>query len=419
MSTKTSPEVSPDEPGASLWRDTTSALRSPGFLLLLIAGFGLRLALALISLGTNDIVTWLGFAASIAEEGLVGRYGEIRVESFVMNHPPLAAYYAFGVREIALALGLPFALLFKLPMIAADLATAALLGVIGGRPGRPSLVLTAAYVFSPIAIGISAYHGNTDCLCVALAFLATLLLARGRHAAAGLALAASLNVKLIPILLLPFLVLQCRNLASMRRFCVGFACGLLPFLPFVLLQPTDFYRATLVDGLELNHWGVTAFLHAASQNLKLQPLVAPVIAGFLAYGTALLLCLVGLAALAGRVRPRWSTLELGAICFALFLVVAPSFAVQYLIYVLPFLLLVDFTRGLTYSLVGGLFALVIYASFWTGTFPLFSRFSGGFPMPAPLVGVLAWAVLVGYLAHAITKLHGGGPAAIRSAENTG
>jgi hypothetical protein len=80
--------------------------------------------------------------------------------------------------------------------------------------------------------------------------------------------------------------------------------------------------------------------------------------------------------------------------------------VQYLIYVLPFLLLADFRRGLLYSALGGLFAAVVYASYWTGTVPFYSRFHGGFPMPAPLLGMLAWAVLVSYLASALAGRRG-------------
>ncbi len=402
MTSRTNAEIGPAGPHR---RETARAPRALGaYAAILLLGFGLRGLLALVSIGSNDIVTWRGFAAAVAEGGLLGRYGEILVEGFAMNHPPLAVWYAFSAREIAIAVGLPFALLFKLPMIVADVALAALLGVVGGRRGKPSLPLTAAYALSPIAILVSAYHGNTDCLCVALAFGASVLLARGRHLAAGFALGAALNVKLIPILLVPALVLQCRDLASGRRFLAGLACSLLPLLPFVWVQPVEFYQATLAHGSELNHWGLTAFLHAASQNANLKPLAAPLVAGLIDHGLYWLFGLLGGVAIAGRLRPRWSAIELGAISLGLFLAVAPGFAVQYLIYVLPFLLVVDFRRGLLYSTLGGLFALVVYASYWTGTLPLFSRFTGGFPMPAPLLGVLAWGVLVGYLAHALARL---------------
>jgi hypothetical protein len=413
MTSRTNAE---SDPARLLWRETASALKTfgGGFAAVLLVGLVLRIALALVSIGSNDIVTWRGFAAAIGEAGLLGRYGEIQVEGFVMNHPPLAVWYAFLARETAIAVGLPFALVFKLPMIVSDIALAALLGVVGGRPGRPSLSLAAAYALSPIAILVSAYHGNTDSLCAALAFLAAALLARGRHGACGLALAAALNVKLIPLLLLPALLLQCRGGAATRRFAAGLACGLLPLLPFVWAQPLAFYHATLAHGSELNHWGVTAFLHPAVQNANLKPLAAPLVVGLVDYGLYWLFAGIVGVAIAGRLR-RWSPIELGAICFGLFLTIAPGFAIQYLIYVLPFLLVADFRRGLVYSSLGGLFAAVVYASYWTGTLPLFSRFHGGFPMPAPLLGVLAWAALVAYLLHALAPSR----AAARDAQAVG
>ena len=61
-------------------------------------------------------------------------------------------------------------------------------------------------------------------------------------------------------------------------------------------------------------------------------------------------------------------------------------------------LLVDFRSGLVFSTGAGVFAAAVYASYWTGTFPLYSQFEGGFPMAASWIGLFAWAVLVVYLA---------------------
>ena len=106
-----------------------STPRWPGsFVALLLAGLGLRLAVAFASVGSTDVLLWQVFGARIAETGLLGRYGEIQVQGFPMNHPPVAAGFAVLVREVAQATGLAFAPLFKLPMIAADVGIAAALG---------------------------------------------------------------------------------------------------------------------------------------------------------------------------------------------------------------------------------------------------------------------------------------------------
>ena len=371
---------------------------------LLLAGFALRVGVALASRGTNDIHTWEGFGAAIAHAGLLGHYGEIRVDGFPMNHPPLAAYYAVGVRALASGLELPFALIFKLPMIAADVAIAAALGWVAGRDRRPSLALTAAYALSPLGVLISAYHGNTDCAATALALAAALLLTRGFPAAAGLALAAAMNVKLIPILLLPALLLQCRDTRAAGRFAAALALGLLPFLPFVAAQPLAFYQATLGRGSELNLWGLTAFFYAGLEATASPIWLQRIASIYLGYGLYLFLGLITLVSLLGRLRHWWNPFSLCAASFAIFLTLAPGFAVQYLVYALPFLLLVDFRSGLAYSVLAGVFAGVVYASYWTGSFPFYSHFHGGFPMPAALVGLLAWGVLVGFLLRRFPQL---------------
>ena len=106
-----------------------------------------------------------------------------------------------------------------------------------------------------------------------------------------------------------------------------------------------------------------------------------------------------------RWRRHFDPITLCAVCLATFLVIAPGFGLQYLIYVLPFLLFADFRSGLAFSALGGLFALVIYVSYWTGRFPPYSSFGGeGYPMPAPLIGLAAWAVLVMWLSRTLLRL---------------
>ncbi|HIG01173.1 MAG: glycosyltransferase 87 family protein [Myxococcales bacterium] len=367
----------------------------------LAVGLVLRLGIAAVSLGSDDIHIWERFASIVNTGGLLGRYGEITAYGFPMNHPPGAVGLAVLMRDLAHWSGLPFAFVFKLPIITADLAIALLLGRLAfhdhGR--RASLVVASAYTFSPVAILISAYHGNTDCLSVSLAFASAVLLTRGRAGASGFALGAALNIKLIPILILPVLFLQCRNSASMGRFALGFGCALLPFLPFVAAQPMGFYSATLGYDSEPNPWGLNALLLGAHSIPDVRAWVAPVIQSYRAYGTELMLFLVGLLALTGRISWRWTPIELSGACMGLFLAVAPGFGIQYLIYVLPFMVLGQSRASFGYSILAGAFALIVYSNYWTGTYPLGSRFKAGFPLEAQLVGVMAWVALLAWLWH--------------------
>ena len=55
------------DPARPLWRETASALKAfgGGFAAVLLVGLVLRIGLALVSIGSNDIVTWRGFAAAL------------------------------------------------------------------------------------------------------------------------------------------------------------------------------------------------------------------------------------------------------------------------------------------------------------------------------------------------------------------
>jgi hypothetical protein len=366
---------------------------------LLLAGLALRVGVALVSLGSDDIHIWEDFARQVGEGGLLGRYGEMDSHGHPMNHPPFAVGMAALVHRLADWTGLPFAPLFKLPMIAADLSIAALLGALTARTagGRAARTVVAAYVFSPAAVLISAYHGSTDCLAAALAFAAAALALRGRAAASGFALGAALNVKLIPILLLPVLGLQYRDRRSALRFALAFGCALLPFAPFAAAQPLGFLRATLGYGSEMNPWGLLAILSGAFTIPVLRDAIGRLAQAYFFYGPPLMLSVIGTLAVVGRVAGRWNATELCGACMGLFLVITPGFGVQYLIYVLPFLLLSHLRHGMAYSLLAGLFLVVVYASYWTGSFPFDSHFERGFPMPAPLIGLAAWAVLIDWL----------------------
>ena len=68
----------------------------------------------------------------------------------------------------------------------------------------------------PVRILVSGYHGNTDAVYAMLSLLAVYLLQdRNRPLLAGLALGLAINIKLIPVLLIPPLVLAAQSIREM------------------------------------------------------------------------------------------------------------------------------------------------------------------------------------------------------------
>jgi Gpi18-like mannosyltransferase len=196
---------------------------------ILLGGIFVRLLIVLVSRGTNDIVSWEAFGTQIAEHGLTWMYGNVPL----WNHPPLMGYMAEGLGALAPVLGWAFPPTFKLVPIAADGLSAVLIFRVwltrsgDYRTARRALLL---FVFSLNAILVSGYHGNTDPLAGALVLAACLAVERGRHFVGGALLAAAVNVKLIPLLLVPLLAARSAP-RDVGRFAAGAALGMLPFLP--------------------------------------------------------------------------------------------------------------------------------------------------------------------------------------------
>lgn len=123
----------------------------------LLVGVGVRAALVLFTEGTLDVPIWQAHAESVRKFGLVGYYE--RQEVF--NHPPfIGMAMAVGWAHV-IGLGVPFAVFLRAPFALIDLGTALLLSkALCDAPHRH--LAFAAFWLNPLAILMSAYHGNTD-----------------------------------------------------------------------------------------------------------------------------------------------------------------------------------------------------------------------------------------------------------------
>jgi hypothetical protein len=360
-------------------------------------GFAARVVYARYASGTNDILTWERFARQIAEHGLLYQYGHD--ESF--NHPPLMGWLARGILALSVATGSRFAFLFKLPAIAADLTTGALLAHAWSlRTDRKQGALAfALYGWSPISFLISAHHGNTDCI-YAMLVLASLVLSECHRArfAAGLALGAAINVKLIPIFCMPAILLSGRpTLRDYGYFIAGMSLGVIPFLPVLIEAGPDFYRNAIAYKSNRDNWGIAYLLRALHEHGRFAPLVGPWMERYDEIGRQLILVSVGVATVVFGPTRRLSAWSLTALCAALFLVLAPGFGVQYLVYVAPLLFAVSPWRGFRYACASGLFVGAVYLCFWDDSTPFHTHFRGDFPAAAVPFGLVAWAWLVGFV----------------------
>ena len=121
-------------------------------------------------------------------------------------YPPVWVWVEAGSEWLARHTGWSFAVLVKLPVLAADLAIVALLAAGGTKIGR-GLMPAWLYALHPVSILVGAFHGQFDAAALFFVMLAVFAFEAGRRDASALALAAAIALKSFPVLLLPVFLL--------------------------------------------------------------------------------------------------------------------------------------------------------------------------------------------------------------------
>jgi hypothetical protein len=338
---------------------------------LIIAGFAARVAICCVTWGTVDTMSYLRFAHRIDGMGLLAAYAS----DPLYNHPPVLAYLSWAALLAAGRDAFGFAIAFRLAMVAADLGSALLLRRIAlshGAGPRVALVIAALYAWNPCALLISGYHFNADPLVAMLSLLAVdLLQGRARPLLGGLVLGLAINIKLIPVLLVPPMLLAARSRREFLACFVGLAVMAIPYLPPLLMEPA-FARHVLGYKSSPDPWGILLLLRMAfPEGISDTGVVVAADHPALAYNRwgawVVLAGAVAWGVLARRFGERFDRYRSAAVAYALLLVLAPGFGVQYLVLVAP-LFYVTASRAFAtvYGVVAGAFLVAAYTSTGTG-----------------------------------------------------
>jgi hypothetical protein len=222
---------------------------------------------------------------------------------------------------------------------------------------------------------------------------------------AGLALAAALNVKLMPLFLIPPLLALCRSRREALWLSAGLALSIVPFAPFLITSGPQMYRNMVAYNSIQMDWGLMAFLNHAVGTPPIAEYAIWVRDLAISTGRYWILGSVTLMSVAAFWRKSSLGYELGALAWALFLVLTPGFGVQYAVSVLPLLFAVDLRRASVYSLNVGLMLFVIYTFRMQLQLPLHSGVQY-FPCPmvAVLGGILGWSVLLSFIVQNLPKV---------------
>ena len=364
-------------------------------------GTFVAVALLFVSTGTNDVHAWERYAAAVGQDGLAALYEQDRR----FNHPPLMGWLSWSCLAFANATGLSFPAVFRAVPVAANVGTGLVLFALWrAREGeRRGAWVFAAWSLSLPPLLVGAYHGNTDCLCIFLCLLAAWLLeARRRPAAAGLALAAAINVKIIPVLFALPLWAACRSLGEARRFAAGLAAAVVPFALVLPNAGDALVRNVFRYASSLELWGVQVWIRMFQTfpGLGAEGHTA-LVHGYVAAGRFVLgAALVALAVWTWRVGAA-PTRALAA-ATALFLLLAPGFGVQYTVYAAPLAFAFSLRWGIGYGAVAGLYLLLVYGDWLVSTVPLESTYRT-MHVGLAFAGFAVWMTLAAFLADCLRR----------------
>jgi hypothetical protein len=352
-----------------------------------LAGVAVRLLLWWFSIGSNDVVLWRLHGLHVFTGGLASTYRNYPD----FNHPPLMGLYAGQAWKWSGGALWTFARLIKLPGLAGE---GLALWALWRFAGRRAFVV---YAWLPAAILVSGFHGNTDSLYAAVVLVAAIAFDRGKYFLSGVLWSAALNVKLLPLALLPLVFLGAPSAGALLRPAAGFTLGMAPFLPPALAAGEAMRHNMLDYNSRPDNWGLMALLNGGIAIPGLRWAVAPARDLWLATGRYAILLGVAAVALLSRFRRRIPMTEQAALGAALFLVLAPGFGVQYVMFAAPLLCIADLRHAVWWGCASGVFLAAVYSAFLVSRMPLQSFLLGNYPLPASMLGMLAWAVLVHFI----------------------
>lgn len=305
---------------------------------LVFGGIALRVMVWWFSIGSNDAHIWAGHARSILDHGLVWTYENVQI----MNHPPLMGWWSAVANTFGPDMW-TFSLWLRVPGLLGDIASVGLLW----RFASPSAA--AVYALAPVAILVTSYHANTDGLCTVAILAGAFALDRQRWFLAGTAIAAALNVKLIPLVLLPVVFACVPDMRALVRLAGGLALAIIPYLSldWTVLRRNLLGYSPITVGLA--EWGVTGLLSGSAR------------AWYASNGKWIMLAAMLALAVFGRVQAMRPSVQL-ALALSLFVLLVPGFGVQYLLYPTALLCAADLAAAIAWSVVGGAFAISVYAA---------------------------------------------------------
>jgi hypothetical protein len=370
-------------------------------LVVAIAAVFAKLALALLTFGTNDVAAWMEFAWVIHQKG--GAFAYLKVSEF--NHPPFIVHLLQLMGWLADRNWLPFQFWMRLPAILADFGSFLVVYRIfamrqGGPADRFSLVWLAA---APISLFVSGFHGNTDPVMVFFLLVAVMWIDTPRGIGlAGAAFGMALNIKVVALAFAPAAFFYLPSWSRrMKFFGAAAAVVLAGSMPVLAEAPEPILHNVLGYTSIVGHWGWTRIATALAGS----PGIAHAAQAY--GGWVLMAVLTAIAFLMNRGEAKPSLFrQFGLVAFA-FLALTPGFGIQYLAWLVPWVVGIRRPAVSAFYVATGAFMFVVYTYWSRGTWWYANSDAvgdwKGFVIPFEIAAWISVCVVLVWMARAVTE----------------
>lgn len=351
----------------------------------------IKLFIASTTIGTNDIFYWMLFYKYAMLYGGTALYHAIQI----FNHPPLMIHVICLWGWLARITHLSFPLVLRSFGIIADfLSVFCLYSILRHQRIAHSTWSFFLMILSPIAIMISGFHGNTDPIMIFFVILSIYFLQQSNKLIflilAGCALGIATNIKIVPLLFYPAFFFSIDGFKQKFVFFVVtgivFLIGGMPYLaqdPLFIL-----HRLITYNGI-YGHWGISHLLQLS--HIQLFNILYFKFAKFV-----LILLIIIFSFVLNRRSYNTPLLTQCAFIMFLFFCFTPSFALQYLVWLIPFTVILSTSSAVLLNCAGGLFLFMAY-TYWSQGFPWHyanSLATGDWAGPIKLLELATWAIVV-------------------------
>lgn len=318
--------------------------------IILVVGLIVRLALAWSSVEVADVANYRRVAEILRQGGRL--YADT---PGIYPYPPLWSVVESAALWLSQRGVATFAFWVELAPVLADMAIVFLIYASLRHRAELAVAAAALYALNPLPIMISSVHGQFDAIPIFFSLLAVYYFQRQFYLRSALVLMLAIAFKSFPVLLLPFFVMQLKD--GRQRLMFG-AVSLVPVLvllaPFLCSDFTAVKRQLFSYGGTFDH----GWLMVSRVMLLLPREMATALLAFskFIFGAAYV-------ALLGWTWRRRRTLDLLlaiALTFATFYTFFGGISSQYLIWILPFLILLDGRAAAGYSLAATMALLAFY-----------------------------------------------------------